>query len=74
MLACGLGADGFEIQVTFGRIGVVAVETMLGDGLDGYIFDDDLIVLVPLPAAVWATTWMSRKPNCAKKWKVLASL
>ena len=31
MLACGLGADGFEIQVTFGRIGIVAVETMLGD-------------------------------------------
>ena len=31
MLAGGLGTDGFEIQVTFGRIGVVAVETMLGD-------------------------------------------
>ena len=31
MLACRLGADGFEIQVTFGRIGIVAVETMLGD-------------------------------------------
>jgi len=30
------------------------VETMLGDGLDGYIFDDDLIVLVPLPAAAFA--------------------
>ena len=31
MPACGLGADGFEGQVTFGRIGVVAVETMFGD-------------------------------------------
>ena len=30
------------------------VETMLGDGLDGYIFDDDLIVLVSLPEVAFA--------------------
>ena len=27
---------------------------MLGDGLDGYISDDDLIVLVPLPEAAFS--------------------
>ena len=32
----------------------VTVETMLGDGLDGYISDDDLIVLVPLPEAAFS--------------------
>jgi hypothetical protein len=41
MLSCGLGADGFEIQVTFGRIVVVAVETMLGDeGAKGRVGED----------------------------------
>lgn len=42
----------------------VTVETMLGDGLDGYISDDDLIVLVPLPKRHFR-----RRPGRRERWR-----